>query len=54
MKEWVEGIRVADKTDTDHQPVEVMIRGGGREREKQKGTKNFGKEYGIKKGEREV
>lgn len=38
-KEWVKEVRVGDKIDLDHQPVEVIIR----EREKKKETRRKGK-----------
>lgn len=34
-KEWVKKIRMGDKIDSDHQPVEVTMRKRGRDREKQ-------------------
>lgn len=40
-KEWVEEMKVWNKIDSDHQPVEVTIRRREKRKEKQKGREKF-------------
>lgn len=53
MKERVEEMRVGDRIDSDHQPVEVTMRGRGGEREKQRRTKKFWRGVWDKEGREE-
>lgn len=49
-KEWVKVIKVRNKIDSDHLPVQITINGREREKEKQGGREQFWREMWDRKG----